>query len=217
MGRKESIFAKAWRACKKVTLLCDYAFNTLKLRCFGIKAGRGSRVCGHIYLERKDGAQVTIGRAFKCISGRGVNRIGRNLRSGIFASEGAQITIGDNVGVSCSSIWARKQITIGNNVNIGADCLIMDHEAHSLYYLHRRDRSLDSAHTASAPVVIEDDVLLGARCTVLKGVRIARGSVVGAGSIVTCDIPAGEIWAGNPARFIRKVTETPQPKTSNEL
>lgn len=54
-------------------------------------------------------------------------------------------------------------------------------------------------------MVIEDNVFIGARCIILKGVTIGENSIVGAGSVVTKSIPANEIWAGNPAKFIRKI------------
>ena len=69
--------------------------------------------------------------------------------------------------------------------------------------MDRRDYTVDRQHIAKAPIVIDDDVLIGARCIILKGVHIGARSIVGAGSVVTGDIPAGEIWAGNPARKIR--------------
>ena len=56
-----------------------------------------------------------------------------------------------------------------------------------------------------APIKIEEDVFIGAGCIVLKGVTIGKGSVIGAGSVVTKMVPAGQVWAGNPARYIRDV------------
>lgn len=58
---------------------------------------------------------------------------------------------------------------------------------------------------ASAPVIIEDNAFIGARSIILKGVTIGANSIIGAGSVVTKSIPANEIWAGNPAKFIRKI------------
>lgn len=53
-------------------------------------------------------------------------------------------------------------------------------------------------------MVINDNVFIGARCIILKGVTIGSKSIIGAGSVVTKNIPEGEIWAGNPAKFIKK-------------
>lgn len=66
----------------------------------------------------------------------------------------------------------------------------------------------DRKHRVSCPVVIREDAFIGARCIILKGVTIGRGSIVGAGSVVTKSIPDGQIWAGNPAHFIREVQDS---------
>ena len=67
-----------------------------------------------------------------------------------------------------------------------------------------RKTSDDLKSRKCAPVIIENDVFIGAHCIILKGVTIGEGSIIGAGSVVTKSVPAGEIWAGNPAHFIRK-------------
>lgn len=56
-----------------------------------------------------------------------------------------------------------------------------------------------------APIKIEDDVFIGARTIITKGVTIGAKSIVAAGSVVVCNIPSGEIWGGNPAKFIMKI------------
>lgn len=55
------------------------------------------------------------------------------------------------------------------------------------------------------PTIIEDRVSIGSNATIIGGVRLGTGSLIGAGSVVTKDVPAGEIWAGNPARFLKKI------------
>ena len=105
-----------------------------------------------------------------------------------------------------------NSITIGDYVNIGADCMILDTDCHSLNWSKRgkrggRDeqgRSIDHLNTKTASVVIEDDVMIGARSIILKGVTIGARSVIGAGSVVSKSIPPDCIAAGNPCRVIRK-------------
>lgn len=84
-------------------------------------------------------------------------------------------------------------IRIGNNVTLAPRVHILAHDA-------SMRRAL--GYTRVANVIIGDDVFIGAGSIILPGVSIGNGSIVGAGSCVTKSIPAGEVWAGNPARFI---------------
>jgi acetyltransferase-like isoleucine patch superfamily enzyme len=112
------------------------------------------------------------------------------------AGPGAVIEIGERCYINSGvSIGAQERVNIGKNCAIGNYSLIMDSDFHSL-----------DDHTKpgiAAPVVLEDDVWLGARVTVLKGVRIGRGAVVAAGAVVTRDVPPCALVAGVPARVIR--------------
>jgi len=63
----------------------------------------------------------------------------------------------------------------------------------------------DMKNRVKKPVVVKDNAFIGARSIILKGVTIGNNSIVGAGSVVTKSIPDNEIWAGNPARFIRSI------------
>jgi acetyltransferase-like isoleucine patch superfamily enzyme len=85
-------------------------------------------------------------------------------------------------------------------VKIADLCFICDNSGHPLDSLKRREKGVDLEDIR--PVVIEDDVWLASRVIVLPGVRIGRGSVVGAGSVVTKDVPAFCLAAGNPARAL---------------
>jgi maltose O-acetyltransferase len=111
---------------------------------------------------------------------------------------GATISVGEgtflNYGVSLS---AHRGVTIGKNCLIGNYVVVMDSDYHDL-----NDRTRPGE---AAPIVIEDDVWLGTRATILKGVRIGRGAVVGAGAVVTEDIPPRTLAFGVPARVVRQL------------
>jgi acetyltransferase-like isoleucine patch superfamily enzyme len=85
---------------------------------------------------------------------------------------------------------------------VGANTTIVDTDFHPLDPTERR---LRPAEAKTAPIFIEDDVFIGMNCLILKGVRLGQGSVVGAGSVVTKDVPPGSIVAGNPAQVIRRI------------
>ena len=115
---------------------------------------------------------------------------------------GAVLEIGDDFGMTGGSICAAHHITIGDRVTVGANTNILDTDFHPLDHNQRRR---DPQAARSASVVIEDDVFIGMNCLILKGVRVSRGSVVGAGSVVTRDVPAGAIVAGNPVQVVGQV------------
>lgn len=105
-------------------------------------------------------------------------------------------------------IRAKQYIKIGNNVNIGGDCILLDTDAHNMNYKIRRKRDGEDGRTAnSAPIIIEDDVLIGARCIILKGVTIGAHSVIAAGSIVTKSIPKDCVAGGNPCKIIKNIRD----------
>ncbi|NWG17254.1 MAG: hypothetical protein HXY41_11515 [Chloroflexi bacterium] len=97
-------------------------------------------------------------------------------------------------------IIAEERIIIGSRVTVGANTIIADTDFHPLDPARRRAAPLDGA---TAPITIEDDVFIGMQCLILKGVSLGVGCVIGAGSVVTRDVPPGVIAAGNPARVIR--------------
>lgn len=125
--------------------------------------------------------------------------------SHITVCENATLTFGNNSGISSTSIYCAEKIEIGDYVNIGAGCFIMDTNFHSTNWRHRKDRTLDIANAKSAPVKIDDFVFVGARSIICKGVHIGEHSIISAGSVVVKDVPANEVWGGNPAVKIKAV------------
>lgn len=118
-------------------------------------------------------------------------------------ARGAEIVIGANTGMSGCTICAQTSVRIGANCLIGSGVTIVDTDFHPLDPNNRRFQSLDKAN--SRPVVIEDNVFVGGASIILKGVRIGKDSVIGAGSIVTSDIPSGVVAGGNPCRVLRSL------------
>lgn len=131
------------------------------------------------------------------------NNVGINKTCSVFVREGSGLEIGSNTGFSGVSIVCYSSIKIGEYCNFGGNVSIWDTDFHPLNNLDRRVHKEDMI--VSKPIVIGDDVFVGANSIILKGVSIGNRSIIGAGSVVTRDIPADEIWAGNPARFIRRL------------
>lgn len=144
--------------------------------------------------------------------------IGRDcLIEGYLVTETGQseIRIGNNVYIgSDTNLDCALSIVIEDDVLVSYQCIIADSDNHSiLYRIRKYDLSAwkhgkhDWTSTASAPIRIMRGAWIGARAIILKGVTIGEGAVVGAGSVVTKDIPAWTIAAGNPARIIRPLTD----------
>ena len=173
----------------------DYFYTSVK----GINYHYSWTFRGFPSFRRSYKSKITIGKNFSAVSKMYWNSIGINqpVLINAFGAE-SEIKIGDDVGVSGCSITAMKKITIGNRVLIGSGTLITDNDAHAIEPINR----ITSKDIASAPIVIENDVFVGARSIILKGVTIGNGAVIGAGSVVTKDVPSYAIVGGNPAKII---------------
>jgi maltose O-acetyltransferase len=113
----------------------------------------------------------------------------------------AHIEVGDGTSFSNNvQVVAEQSVTIGARCLIGDAVLILDSDFHDLSAAGRHSRPAETA-----PVVLEDNVFIGSRVIILKGVTIGKDSVIGAGSVVVRSIPPGVIAAGNPAKVIRNL------------
>ncbi len=111
-----------------------------------------------------------------------------------------------------SRLWAMESIMIGNRCLISHNVHILDTNNHSISAAKRHAEAVSvfvneyvsdlCEDITIAPVFIEDDVWVGFGATILKGVKIGRGSIIGANSVVTKDVPAYSIVAGNPSKII---------------
>jgi acetyltransferase-like isoleucine patch superfamily enzyme len=117
----------------------------------------------------------------------------------------ANLTIGEDVGFSNSTICCREEISIGDHTIIGGNCKIWDTDFHPTS-IEQRIKNINS-NAKTSPIHIGRYVFIGAESIVMKGVSIGDFAVVGAGSVVRTNIPSNEVWAGNPAIFIKKLSK----------
>lgn len=106
--------------------------------------------------------------------------------------------------MSGGSICAASSIRIGAGCLIGANVTLADTDFHAISPSNRRYNS-NPDEIAVAPIVIEDNVFIGADVFILKGVTVGKNSVIGAASVVTRDVPENSVAAGNPARVVRRI------------
>lgn len=206
MQKIATILFKAIRRLLLTTkFFIDKIMTSIVFYCNNIQFQR-FHTSGVPYVSVARGGSCTIKSNFRMNNGNLGNPIGRPQRCILFVDCGASLSIGENVGISSTAIVAHHQITIGNNVKIGGGVCIYDTDFHSLDPKSRENAFKDKAQKRTSPVSIGDNVFIGAHSTILKGVRIGDNSIVGACSVVTKSIPENEIWAGNPAKFIKRQT-----------
>jgi acetyltransferase-like isoleucine patch superfamily enzyme len=120
--------------------------------------------------------------------------------------EGAVLDIGADTGISGASICAAVSVKIGQKVLIGANVTIADTDFHAINPAGRRHNK-NHDEIASRPVLIGDNVFIGAGSYILKGVTIGENSIIGANSVVAKSIPANVIAAGNPAKIVKEIRD----------
>jgi acetyltransferase-like isoleucine patch superfamily enzyme len=119
----------------------------------------------------------------------------------------AIIRIDADTGISGGTICAAICVKIGKECLIGANVTISDTDFHPIKASNRR-YSDDQIDIKSSAIIIEDNVFIGTGAVILKGVRIGVNSIIGAGAVVTKNIPDNSIAAGNPAVIIGKVPDS---------
>jgi len=168
-------------------------------KAFSIK--RGARIWGTYRVLIFEGGTIEIGERFRCVSSesRSLITLFSPVRLTVFG--GGKIRIGDNVGLNGTAITAVKKISIGNETMIAPNAIIVDSDFHSPWPPDQRWTS----KAEGAEVTIGKRVWIGMNVLVLKGVTIGDNSIIGAGSVVTQDIEADCLAAGNPAKKVKSL------------
>ena len=185
----------------RIKALKNKAYNRALLKRHAVVCEDEPKIVGRLSLVGQ--GKITIGKGVTINSSPGANPTGLNIRTSLYVLPGATLSIGDGVGMSNCVIAAAKSVSIGDNVLIGTDVKIYDTDFHSSDFDERMEN--DPEKIPRAPVEIADGAFIGSGAIILKGVRVGRRSVVGAGSVVAKSVPDGEVWAGNPAKFIKKL------------
>lgn len=203
------IFNLIYKAIRWVNLRSHYIWSNLYCAVLfngnRVKKGKGFVSIGIPYIMIARGGECVIGENFIMINNIMGNPIGCYEKCTIVVDSKGKLKIGNNVGISQTAIICHEQIMIGNYVKIGGGVCIYDTDFHSLKNEHRAIPSKDIESKINRPILINDHVFIGAKSMILKGVTIGENSIIGAASVVTKSVPPNEIWAGNPARFIKKI------------
>jgi acetyltransferase-like isoleucine patch superfamily enzyme len=149
---------------------------------------------------------------------KGIITIGKNtaLRCNLVIDrDGGEIHIGDNSYIGENTkVWSSIFVKIGNNVSIAHNCNIFDNDTHPIDYLERRKdiyniifkgKRDDYSSLKKNSIIIDDDVWIGCNVIILKGVKIGKGSIIAAGSVVVKDVPPWTMIAGNPSVIKKKL------------
>ena len=140
------------------------------------------------------------GKKLRAFCGRLIlDHCGKNVNIEKGAQFSSNISLGDDSGIGVNALIS-SFVTIGNDVMMGPDCCIFTAN-------HKMERNeipmRKQGHEEHRPVVIGNDVWIGARVIILPGVHVGDGAVIGAGSVVTKDVAPYSVVAGNPAKLIR--------------
>lgn len=186
----------------RITNYCTH----LELRSAGVELGDGIRFFGMPVVRQCPQSKIVIGPHVLMISCSHYTALGVNhpvvLRT---LQQGAEIILGDRVGISGGSICAAQRVEIGAATLLGANVTVADTDFHSINPNLRK--ITDYRHIGVAPVKIGTRVFIGTNSIILKGVTIGDNSIIGAGSVVTKSIPANVLAAGTPCRVLRPLTE----------
>ncbi|WP_316796885.1 acyltransferase [Pedobacter agri] len=194
-----NLFLKAFQ---KISKLKNRLVNNFILNINKVYFERDIEI--HGILNVRNIGNIHIGRKFSVNSGVNFNPIGGDTICNLITqTKEAVISIGNNVGISNSTIYAWAEIIISDNVIIGGGTRIWDSDFHSTNSITRM--SAFDNDISSKPIHIKEYVFIGGGSIILKGVTIGENSIIAAGSVVTKNIPANCIAGGNPCVVIKSL------------
>lgn len=168
-----------------------------------VNYGKNLLLKGVPIIFNSTGATLEIGHNVRINSSFLSNLVGLYQRTIIVTrTPEAEIVIGDNVGISGATIYARKSIKIGENTHIGGNAKIFDNDFHPLEIEARNSDIKEKIGTR--PVIIGKNCFIGCNSLILKGTILGDGCIVGAGSVVSGKFEENCVVAGNPAKVIKK-------------
>lgn len=176
----------------------------LIMRATKVEYGKNLLLKGIPVIFNKKGAKLKIGNNVTIKSSFLSNLIGLYSRTIIITRTAeAEIIIGDNVGISGATIYARKSISIGGNTLIGGNVKILDNDFHPIEIEARNADVKEKIGTK--PVVIGKNCFIGCNAIILKGTILGDGCVVGAGAVVSGRFEDNCVIAGNPAKVVKRL------------
>lgn len=183
--------------------IIDKVWNMFMLKRKKVSTGTNLKINGRICIHGSP-QRIKIGNNVIINSDENINPTSGFHHTHLCAAEHGSIIIGNNVGMSHVNITSHNHIEIQDDVMLGSGVKIWDTDFHSLDYETRIHKGDTGARTA--PIMIKKGAFIGACAMILKGVTIGEYAVIGAGAVVTKDVPCNEVWAGNPAKFIRRIS-----------
>lgn len=184
---------------RMIVVLITTFYNVMSMKRQGVIYGRRFRTCGRVlYCNAGRRGGITIGDNVN-INSLGTRNPGRVEGVTMLITKGSGfIKIGDNVGMSNCVLYSESGISVGDDCTIGAGTKLIDTDGVA-YKFWGEERC------ESKSIRIGNRVFIGGNVIVLKGVSIGDEAVVGSGAVVTKDIGPREIWAGNPAKYIKRL------------